>query len=104
MTEKTLVALQGSIEKWEKIVARTGVDEGVRNCPLCQLFRTRHNNCNGCPVMEKADMPYCIRTPYPRFALVRNRENVLASRKYAQDELKFLKSLLPKKKISRGGK
>jgi hypothetical protein len=31
-------ALDGSIEKWRKIVAGTGTDEGPDNCPLCQRY------------------------------------------------------------------
>ena len=99
MTEKTLTALKGSIKKWEKIVAGTGTDEGWSNCPLCQLFYGEPRNCNGCPVKEKTHLSACVCTPYTKFATARQRKDVSGSRKYAKEELKFLKSLLP-----RGGK
>lgn len=44
--EETKNALEGSIHKWEQILAGAGVDDGINNCPLCQLF----DNCRGCPV------------------------------------------------------
>ena len=31
-------ALDKSIEKWEKIVRSEGVDKGVTDCALCELF------------------------------------------------------------------
>lgn len=46
--EETKEALEGAIKKWEKIYAGVGVDEGVDNCPLCELFDD--DDCTGCPV------------------------------------------------------
>jgi len=34
-------------KKWELIYANAGADEGVDNCPLCELF---NDGCTGCPV------------------------------------------------------
>ena len=36
--EETKEALEGAIKKWELIYANAGADEGVDNCPLCELF------------------------------------------------------------------
>ena len=101
MTEKTLTALKGSIEKWEEVVARAGEDRGSPPCPLCTLF-LRNDRCYGCPVMEKTHEHGCYGTPYISFCQDSGRGT--KNKEYAKAELKFLKSLLPKKKISRGGK
>ena len=98
MTPATLAALRGSIEKWEAIVAGTGVDRGSENCPLCKMF-FKAEECTGCPVMQKTGRPFCRGTPYDTFSrhadFLRgkiSREQQLAA---ARDELEFLKSLLP---------
>lgn len=58
-------ALQGSIQKWEKIVAKTGHDDGRFNCPLCHLFHTGSSPaCSGCPVKEYTGTLFCHRTPF----------------------------------------
>lgn len=63
MDERTLAALQGSIAKWEKIVAGTGADMRDENCPLCALFNTGED-CLGCPVAEKVGRNWGTGTPY----------------------------------------
>ena len=92
MNSETLEALKGSIGKWEAIVAGTGFDNGVDNCPLCGLFNNDETNdsetdCDGCPVAEKSGHKYCGGTPYTQFL----RWGIKA----AQEELDFLRSLLP---------
>jgi len=69
MEETTVIALKGSIEKWQKIVAGTGVDKGPTNCPLCQLFNSftqalNKTVCVGCPVRDKTDIRFCRLTPF----------------------------------------
>lgn len=109
MDSRTLEALKGSIQKWEKIVAGTGEDEGWRNCPLCLLFNSDKileddAVCQGCPVREKTGQKWCHGSPYS--AWLRNAEHSPAhwrgrialsanSVALAQAELDFLKSLLP---------
>jgi hypothetical protein len=99
MNAETLKALKGSIKKWEKIVAGTGMDEGTANCPLCQLFFYPRGlfgkPCAGCPVSEKTGWSYCTGTPYHEY--VGAVENLGTERGAAKAELKFLRSLLPKK-------
>ena len=46
--EETKEALEGAIKKWELIYANAGADEGIYNCPLCELFN--YDECIGCPV------------------------------------------------------
>ena len=92
MDKKTLKALKGSIEKWEKIVAGTGKDEGPNNCPLCKLFNKIEGEekyaCNGCPVKEETGQKYCWNTPYEVYEPNPTKKNAIK-------ELNFLKSLLP---------
>ena len=88
MKSKTLEALKGSIEKWERIVDGTGVDNRADNCPLCQLFYERtefvvqlpaqsamfvqsgnaggyeHGGCHDCPVRLRTRRDECVGTPY----------------------------------------
>lgn len=83
MNDETLKALKASIRKWERIVK--GGMEG--DCPLCKMFRDRdiEDDCDGCPVMEKTNRPFCRGTPYWDDD----------SPAQAKAELDFLKSLLP---------
>ena len=60
--EETMDALEEAIKKWEKIYAGVGVDEGVDNCPLCELFYGVYD-CTGCPV-DYVTNKGCIRGPY----------------------------------------
>lgn len=100
MNAKTLKALRGSIAKWQAIVDGTGVDEGNKNCPLCQRFvyfwfgykKPIAKMCVGCPVYEKTGKKGCRNTPYDDYAYGSD------SIKNAQAELDFLKSLLPEGK------
>jgi hypothetical protein len=104
MDEATEIALRKSIEKWEQIVAGTGIDKGKYNCALCLKFayfnpcdpkRPAENNveslscCKGCPVDDVSNLG-CGDTPYDDWENDDTREN-------AQAELDFLKSLLPVK-------
>lgn len=111
MDQETREALEGSIRKWEAIVAGTGVDKGSVNCPLCQKFcagRYRSDACIGCPVRERTGRSYCEETPYVRYV---EAEEALAyypgmsaamrakwadqREKAAKEELEFLRSLRP---------
>jgi hypothetical protein len=98
MDNQTLAALKGSIRKWENIVAGTGVDKGVFNCPLCELFWD--DDCTGCPVSERTGLMNCRGTPYNMWEALTKRDDAthgdperIAA---AQAELDFLRSLLPR--------
>lgn len=108
MDKKTLTALEGSIEKWRKIVIGEGVDNAGDNCPLCKLYISLA--CNGCPVKDKSGRQFCIDTPYADFIrAVRNEKEEAGlsryestncvigydSHKAAINEYNFLYSLLP---------
>lgn len=113
MDAETLTALQGSIAKWEAIVNGEGADLGHKNCPLCMAFidteeeepEWAQDGCYGCPVAHKVGTGGCSGTPYtawsdytggpftkdPLGARVKDEQG----KRLAQEELDFLKSLLP---------
>lgn len=101
MDERTLTALRGSIQKWEAIVAGTGADHGMDNCPLCQEFAvTDHafRACHGCPVKARTGQSNCKGTPYIDWFDETNPDGRVTDERtkaLAQAELDFLRSLLP---------
>lgn len=98
MNEKTLEALQKSIEKWDanaKITELWDARLSLTDCPLCGLFfNDPVYRCCGCPVEEKAQ-PFCNGTPYVDAADAFNSENLGEFRLAAKYEADFLRSLLP---------
>jgi len=101
--EDTRMALEGSIDKWQKIVDGTGEDLGVDNCPLCQMFKTQEeDSCEGCPVMEMTGEPNCRLSPYVSWSTIvgygsiKDFNNPSLAMRLAQAELDFLISLRPK--------
>ena len=102
MNKITLGAVNGSIEKWEKVADGTGVDQSERNCPLCQLFPW----CEGCPVHKKTKKPQCFNTPWKKWDDHQYNKHHMTQyidrkvmcpkcKELAQAEVDFLKSLLP---------
>lgn len=114
MDERTLTALQGSIAKWEKVV-NGALEHGPQDCPLCKLFFFDEDECKGCPVAERSGKDACSGTPYMlwikyvgdhRRASTEYVEIKVfddKSKQLAQDELDFLKSLLPSSPSAAGG-
>lgn len=114
MDAETLEALRGSIAKWEGIVAGTIVDEGPTNCPLCKRFNklflgrqyTYPDMCTGCPVANFTGFPGCEGTPYDDLESLdpddfeSDADLDLRTRELQQQELKFLKSLLPQEPVT----
>lgn len=102
MDKKTLKALKGSIKKWEKIVAGTGTDKGMDNCPLCHV---NDHNCKKCPVYLITNHTNCSYSPY--IAWCNHMEKSTQDwdspwkaigpkqKALAQAELNFLIALLP---------
>lgn len=99
MDEKTLTALQGSIAKWEAIVAGTGTNGGTSDCPLCQLYNVNRlfvDKCRGCPVMDRTGLQLCDGSPYMGYEQAEEDcEDEEELEKIARAELTFLRSLLP---------
>lgn len=104
MNRRTLKALEGSIEKWRKIVAREGVDKGVANCPLCRELFLPVAPCHGCPVEESTGVTGCEKSPYEawdRHQALYHHNPLIAQNecptcmRFAKKELAFLESLLP---------
>ena len=104
MKAATLKALKGSIDKWKKIVAGTGVDNGAANCPLCNLFVD--SECKGCPVAAKVKDYTCCSTPWIDWVLLHSygmphKAKTAKQKTAAKAELKFLRSLLPETKAKK---
>ena len=111
MSTETLEALEGSICKWDLICQGVEVNEGVDNCPLCNLYYTgpdRYYTCNGCPVFNKTQEITCGGTPYvaceslgiliplSAFVSMSNvNEGYAKAVELAEAELVFLLGLLP---------
>lgn len=113
MSPETLEALRGSIAKWRAIVAGDGEDNGVSNCPLCQIFYEQEYEededgeplfCVGCPVRDRTGTDNCAGTPWVRWARLHQSSDDNSFPWYAhtpeeklvaQAELDFLISLLP---------
>lgn len=96
MKPETLEALQGSIKKWELVVAGTGENRGCDNCPLCERFSGDYcvsADDEKCPVAIKTGCTECVNTPYYecKWGFSTKPEDVAA----AQAELDFLRGLLP---------
>jgi hypothetical protein len=104
MNKRTKKALEGSIAKWEAIVAGTGADRGSENCPLCKVFYDNGDEyCFGCPVSKKTGKSDCYGSPYEAWAkALCKTADTDAQRALAQAELDFLKSLREKANELRG--
>lgn len=70
---KTVMALEGSIEKWEWIVHEAGEDLGPDNCPLCQLYFG--GDCESCPVAIYTNNTRCRNTPYDEWSYLLDEYN-----------------------------
>lgn len=103
MPAETLEALRGSIAKWERIVARTDIDRGSANCPLCEMFADK-KHCGKCPVAVAAGYSGCVNTPYMegefQWQVIDGRRSYQPTDTTAREELDFLKSLLPREAVS----
>lgn len=125
MNPKTLLALQGSIQKWKAIAANRCLDLGSDNCPLCHLFHPNYQGeldtnmdveeelpqdqwCDGCPVKDQTGIHGCLNSPYTYW--IQQIENDIddSGQEYdevgqytpealeiAKDMVAFLQSLLP---------
>ena len=111
MKAATLKALKASIAKGVRNAKAKTPDDyltGPDDCPLCHLFNNE-KLCVGCPVYEKTGKSGCEGTPYDMASALHGnweaqsgssalRAKALSG---AKEEVKFLKSLLPK---GEGGK
>ena len=92
--------LKESIIKWEGIVDRTGVDNGTKNCALCQEYYNKF--CKDCPIAIHTTVDECFNTPYHDWLIIIESdewpyENTNdETQKAAEEELEFLEMLLKK--------
>ena len=108
MNKETLGAAHGGIKKWNKVVQKTsGVDKGWTDCPLCDLYYHKDEQCVGCPIDKKTGNG-CRETPYVTWTIHQrndhNKRQDLSRTPYCKEcmrlakaERAFLISLLPKK-------
>jgi hypothetical protein len=119
MDKKTLNALKKSITKWERNVKNAQFnlehDGHIRqvlisskDCPLCVLFgpgrliRTNSyykpvkDDCVLCPIKAKTGKRFCKCTPYSYVESYLDRRCFKSCVRVCEEEVKFLKSLLPK--------
>lgn len=102
MDARTLEALKGSIEKWERVVTGEYEERMTADCPLCHLFAD--DECNYCPIKQTTKNRFCLNTPYRSWKVSMARRKSRTSRvantphrkALAQAELDFLRTLLPK--------
>ncbi len=125
MRDRWLQAVKESIEKWEAIVAGSGVDFGVANCPLCKVQEAEldgdwDDECPDCPVKLATGEDDCEGSPYDSWVLHHSTTHLTGDTnagvygdsglalvdgceecgRVAREELQFLKSLLPENRNS----
>lgn len=105
MNQKTLKALNGSIAHWKRLATgkrNDGEDISPECCALCKAFMAPIpplNRCGRCPVSISTGKTLCGGSPYVNASFAQ-RIFGLDSPEFksaAGNELRFLKSLLPKK-------
>jgi hypothetical protein len=99
MNRETLKALKESIKLW----SNPEVWEHV--CPLCVLHNNKAHggDCLECPIYQRTRQPYCRGTPFYEWRAYNNQRKSTEAEALRKDEVKLLKSLLPKTKRKRGG-
>lgn len=106
MKPSTLKDLKRSIAHWLRMAtgkAKFGEVPTGNQCALCIRFlnNTDYDKaCDGCPVRQRTGSVLCMRTPYraAHKAFVEFGKHSAQFKEAAKKELKFLRSLLPKKK------
>lgn len=94
-------ALKSSIKHWVRLSTgkrRSNEDTGVNHCALCKIYHS--GECEGCPVSEKTGQTYCDGSPFEAAVEVKHKYGISSKqfKQAAKRELKFLKSLLPKRR------
>ena len=93
---KALIAVNGSIKKWEGIELGSEIDLGMDNCALCQEFFVNERGifCKNCPVFKFTGDGYCENSPYNVWRITKAKSYDLNVRKIlARNEADFLKEI-----------
>lgn len=65
ISKEQMGAIKGSIEKWDKIRKRDAIDNGRKDCPLCQLYNIgEHKGCSQCIIYLDTGERFCEGSPY----------------------------------------
>jgi hypothetical protein len=96
MDDRTKVALQKSIEHWERLASgetEPGEFIGITDCALCQAFIG--DVCKSCPVREATGQTFCHGSPYDAADQAGRCYGLNSEefKKVARDELAFLRGL-----------
>lgn len=114
MKREERAAILGSIKKWENIAFSGGHDLGDKNCDLCKYSDHNSFGCRLCPIRRKTGLFGCQLTPYIawyRHHVCKNGTHTYypgwkvecpECLKLAKAEIKFLKTLLPKRRKKSG--
>lgn len=110
MNSRALRALKASIEHWGRL-AIGDPDEtgpGPSSCPLCRLYNNdntpEEKACLKCPVYKRTHKRWCLETPYIDAdyewdkTIASNPYDRLEFRQAAMKEMRFLESLLPRRR------
>lgn len=63
--KQSLNAIDGSINKWKRIVHFLGQDKGCNNCSLCiEYVDSDSIACVNCPIYLYSGYDYCSNSPY----------------------------------------
>ena len=106
MKATTLKALKQSIAHWKRLATgkcKPGETIGHKSCALCRMFCRKKSGalaCVGCPVFFRTGATLCRNTPYYSVCaeLMLSGQQSEVFKEEARNELKFLQSLLPKRK------
>jgi hypothetical protein len=113
MTKTALKALKQSIAHWMRLASgksKQNEDTGRSDCALCAQFnrvdQPHLTDCAGCPIFKYTGRQYCAGTPFEVADDMRDEYGLLSPEfaDAAENELAFLKSLLPKNRGRKSAK
>lgn len=113
LAASAVVAIEGSIKKWEGILNNTETDNRGINCPLCKEYGDASLSCIQCPVREFTKKSQCRGTPYSEWTDHHDSQHSMCKEKIihcetckelCKKEISFLKSLLTKREIQASDK
>jgi hypothetical protein len=109
--EKDIVLVEGSITKWQNVVAGKEAGHYWKNCPCCCIYLdneyAENEKCNRCPIAEKSEQQLCKKTPFADYVahadgedwFILDGEDAKEGLRLANLELQYLKDLLKELKV-----
>jgi hypothetical protein len=103
-----LKKLKKSTAHWKRLATKKtkeGESIGISHCACClKFYHDEKGYCFSCPIKQATGKAYCQDTPWDEIKKLMdsiNMDNFIKTEEFiklAKKELKFLQSLLPKKK------